>query len=89
MAESEAEHEIAWLAMPEKAPVMDEAGEEIGRTEELLGDREEDIFHGIVVKLARGGHKVEVRADRIPKITTHRVYTDLAADELDQLPEYR
>jgi len=85
----EEEREVAWLAMPEKAPVMDEGGEEIGRAEELLGDREEDIFHGIVVKLARSGHKVEVRADRIPKITTQRVYTDLAADELEQLPEYR
>ena len=85
----EEEREVAWLAMPEKAPVMDQAGEEIGRVEELLGDREDDIFHGIVVKLARGGRKVEVRADRIPKITTHRVYTDLAADELEQLPEYR
>jgi hypothetical protein len=85
----EEEHEVAWLAMPEKAPVMDEAGDEIGRTEELLGDREDDIFHGIVVKLAKGGQKVEVRADRIPKITTRRVYTDLAADELEKLPEYR
>jgi hypothetical protein len=85
----EEEREVAWLAMPEKAPVMGEAGEEIGRAEELLGDKGEDIFHGIVVKLARTGHKVEVRADRIPKITTHRVYTDLAADELEQLPEYR
>ncbi len=80
------EREIAWLAMPEKAPVMGESGEEIGRAEELLGDKKDDIFHGIVVKLARGGHKVEVRADRIPKITTRRVYTDLAADELEQLP---
>ena len=85
----EEEQEIAWVAMPEKAPVMDQAGEEIGRAEGLLGDKEDDIFHGIVVKLARSGHKVEVRADRIPKITTRRVYTDLAADELEQLPEYR
>ena len=83
------EREVDWLAMPEKAPVMGEAGEEIGRVEGLLGDEEDDIFHGIVVKLAAGGRKVEVRADRIPKITTRRVYTDLAADELDQLPEYR
>ena len=80
------EREIAWLAMPEKAPVIGQSGEEIGRMEELLGDKEDDIFHGIVLKLARGGHKVEVRADRIPKITTRRVYTDLAADELEQLP---
>jgi hypothetical protein len=85
----EDEREVAWLAMPEKAPVMDEAGQEIGRTDALLGDKEDDIFHGIVVKLARSGHRVEVRADRIPKITTHRVYTDLAPDELEQLPEYR
>jgi hypothetical protein len=87
--DEEEEREVAWLAMPEKAPVMDEAGDEIGRAEELLGDKEGDIFHGIVVKLARGGHRVEVRADRIPKITTRRVYTDLAADELEHLPEYR
>ncbi len=85
----EGEHEVAWLAMPEKAPVMGEAGDEIGRAEGLLGDKADDIFHGIVVKLARSGHKVEVRAERIPKITTRRVYTDLASDELEQLPEYR
>lgn len=89
MAEAEEEREIAWLAMPEKAPVMDEAGQEIGRAEELLGDKEDDIFHGIVVKLSNGGQRVEVQADRIPKITTRRVYTDLRADELGKLPEYR
>jgi len=86
MDEVDEEREVAWLAMPEKAPVVGESGEEIGRVEELLGDKEDDIFHGIVLKLARGGHKVEVRADRIPKITTRRVYTDLAADELERLP---
>jgi hypothetical protein len=85
----EDEREVAWLAMPDKAPVMGESGEEIGRAEGLLGDEADDIFHGIVVRLARGGHKVEVHADRIPKITNRRVYTDLAANELEQLPEYR
>ena len=89
MATADDEQEVAWLAMPEKAPVMGEAGEEIGRAEGLLGDKEDDIFHGIVLKLARGGHKVEVAADRIPKITTRRIYTDLTADELEQLPEYK
>jgi len=89
MAAADDEREVAWLALPEKAPVMGEAGEEIGRVEGLLGDKEDDIFHGIVLKLAAGGRKVEVRADRIPKITTRRVYTDLAADELEQLPDYR
>ena len=89
MSDSAEEREVAWLAMPEKAPVMDQAGDEIGRAEAVLGDKEGDIFHGIVVKLSRGGQRVEVRADRIPKITTHRIYTDLAAEEVGQLPEYR
>lgn len=84
--ELDVEREVAWLAMPEKAPVLGESGEEIGRVEALLGDKGDDIFHGIVLKLARGGHKVEVRADRIPKITTRRVYTNLAEDELAHLP---
>ncbi|MEO6797953.1 MAG: hypothetical protein ABI401_00255 [Candidatus Dormibacter sp.] len=84
----EEEREIAWLAMPEKAPVVGRDGEEIGRAEGLLGDEGDDIFHGIVVKVAHGGHKVEVRADRIPKITTRRVYTDLTAAELEDLPDY-
>ena len=44
--ELEEEREVAWLAMPEKAPVMGQAGEEIGRMEELLGDKEDEIFHG-------------------------------------------
>jgi hypothetical protein len=82
------EREVAWLAMPLKAPVVDGAGDEIGRTEEVLGDEAVDIFHGIVVKLSKGGHKVEVPADRIPKITTRRVYTDLSADEFEGLPPY-
>ncbi len=88
VAGADDEREIAWLAMPEKAPVVGRDGSEIGRAEGLLGDEGDDIFHGIVVKLTHGG-KVEVAADRIPKITTRRVYTDLAADELEGLPEYR
>ena len=89
MPEAEEEREIAWLAMPEGAPVVDQAGEEIGRAEELLGDKEDDIFHGILVRLSQGGHRVEVQADRIPKITSRRIYTDLTTEELGELPEYR
>lgn len=85
MADEEEEREIAWLAMPRKAPVLDRDGAQIGTAEGLLGDEGDDIFHGIVVKLSRGG-KVELRADRIPKITTRRIYTDLAPSELDGLP---
>lgn len=88
MTDEQEEREIAWLAMPAKAPVVDRDGVEIGKAEGLLGDEGGDIFHGIVVKLSRGG-KVELRAERIPRITTRRVYTDLAPSELGGLPPIR
>jgi hypothetical protein len=81
------EQQVAWLAMPYRAPVLDASEEQIGTAESLLGDEAEDIFHGIVVR--RGGHILEVEAARIKKITTRRVYTDLRPDELDALPAYR
>ena len=88
MPHEEEEREIAWLAMPHKAPVLDRDGAQIGTADGLLGDEGDDIFHGIVLKLSRGG-KVELRAERIPKITTRRVYTDLTPAELDGLPQIK
>jgi hypothetical protein len=81
------EQQVAWQAMPYRAPVLDAGEEQIGTAESLLGDEAEDIFHGIVVR--RGGHDLEVEATRIKKITTRKVYTDLRPDELDDLPVYR
>jgi hypothetical protein len=81
------EQQVAWLAMPYRAPVLDAGEEQIGTAESLLGDEAEDIFHGIVVR--RGGHNLEVEATRIKKITTRRVYTDLRSDEVNDLPAYR
>ena len=86
MADEE-EREVAWLAMPEKAPVLSRDGEEFGQVDGMLADPADDIFHGIVVKV-RGGRRVQVEAARLAKITTHRVLTDLSADEVERLPDY-
>jgi hypothetical protein len=86
-AGAEEEREVAWLAMPERAPVISRDGEEIGRLDGVLADPADDIFHGIVVKL-RGGRRVQVEAGRLAKITTVRILTQLSNDEVEQLPEY-
>jgi hypothetical protein len=85
--DDEEEREIAWLAMPIGVPVVDLEGTGFGASEALLGDEGDDIFHGIVVRL-RGGALAELRADRIPRITTRKVYTNLAPGEADQLPPF-
>ena len=79
---------IAWKAMPYRANVVTSDGAEIGTAESLLGDEEEDIFHGIAVK-AGGGRLVEIPAARITKITAHGVLTDIGDREVPQLETYR
>src|SRR6202158_6585146 len=64
---------VAWRAMPYRAPVVAADGSEIGTAESLLGDEEEDIFHGIVVKPRQSGKALEIAAVRIKKITTKHV----------------
>lgn len=80
------DQEIAWRAMPDRTPVVDAAGNEIGEARRVMGDDQKDIFHGLAVKLREGGRTVEITADRIPKITRGRVYTSLAPEDLEGLP---
>lgn len=75
--------------MPYRAPVVAADGSVIGSAESLLGDEQEDIFHGIAVKSRTGGKLVEIPAARIVKITEKHVVTDLAGDEAGSLPPYR
>ncbi|HEY3085581.1 MAG TPA: hypothetical protein VGK28_08995 [Candidatus Dormibacteraeota bacterium] len=84
----ENETQVAWQAMPEHAPVVASDGTEIGKTEKLLGDVEDDIFHGVVIR--RGdGEAIEIPAKRIKRMTERHVVTDLGADEAASLPPYR
>ncbi|HMJ40649.1 MAG TPA: PRC-barrel domain-containing protein [Verrucomicrobiae bacterium] len=85
----EDETAVAWIAMPYRAPVVAADGSEIGTAESLLGDENEDIFHGIVVKQRQGGKLVEIPATRIAKITDKHVVTDLAEADTSALQPYR
>jgi hypothetical protein len=75
------------MAIPHDAPVVDRDGNEVAQVEALLGDDEEGIFHGLAINLPGWGGHVELPADRIQRITTLRVYTDLAPGESETLDE--
>lgn len=83
------EDQLSWRATPYRAPVLDARGASFGRAESLLGDEEEDIFHGLAVKLSDGGRLVEVPAARVARITRSAVHTDLDAADVASLPAYR
>jgi hypothetical protein len=80
---------VAWKAVPKHALVVASDGTELGAVEEILGDEEEDIFHGVALKRAEDGELVEVPAGRITKMTMEHVVTDLTPDEAKALPAYR
>lgn len=84
----ENERQLAWTAMPYRAMVVGADGTEIGTAESLLGDEEEDIFHGIAVKVS-GGRHVEIPASRVKRITEGGVATDLTESEISELQPYR
>lgn len=85
----ENETQVAWRATPYRAAVVGLDGSSIGTAESLLGDDDEDIFHGIVVRRVTDGKLVEIAASRINRITTNHVSTDLSSDEIKALPPYR
>ena len=77
---------IAWTAIPRTASVFDAQGQRAGTVVEVLGSRDEDVFHGLVVEVA-GAQRV-LLADGIAALTTAGVATDRSASELAELPPY-
>ena len=73
--------------MPHHAPVVAADGSEIGTAESVLGDRDEDIFHGLVLR-RHGGQLVEVAAARVKRMTANHVLTDLDPAEVGGLTPY-
>ena len=78
---------IAWRAVPEDAEVRSD-GQPVGTVYDLLGSHEEDIFHGIVVKLRSGSRKVFIPSDDVILITATHVDVSLTAAEIGGLPEH-
>src|SRR2546430_17093488 len=85
---SDLDAQVAWTAMPYRAPVIDGEGNRIGTAESLLGDEAADIFHGIAVKRSSDGRLVEVAAANVQRITAREVRTDLSAQAAAELPPY-
>jgi hypothetical protein len=83
----DSERTVSWMAIHQSARVMDRDGNDIGHIEAVLGDDEDDIFHGLALNLKGWGGHVELPADRVQRITPDTIYTDLEPDEGKSLEE--
>jgi hypothetical protein len=82
------EQPIAWRAIVEDGPVRSSDGEDVGTVYDVLGSKEDDIFHGIVVHLGRLRHRVLVLADDVTLITASHVDVSLTSAQLHALPKH-
>jgi len=80
---------IAWTALPQGIQVVGFDGADIGKVEEVLGDRDEDIFHGLLLRRAGDGERVELPAANVKKMTARHVVTDLDGAQAGALQAYR
>lgn len=85
----EDETPVAWTVLRRGMNVVGADGSDIGEVEEVLGDPDDDIFHGLVIKRAGGGERVELAAMHVRKMTDHHIVTDLDAGQAGALPAYR
>jgi hypothetical protein len=79
---------VAWQEIREKTPVATSDGVVVGRIAEVLGSADEDLFHGVEVRLADGDRRVLVLADDVTDITTAGVTVRLTGAQMQALPEH-
>ena len=64
---------VAWLMIEPGWELVDADGEHVGKVEEVVGDRENDIFSGLNVAPHLLGKAEYVPAERVGEITEGRV----------------
>ena len=68
--------------------VVDSAGGSVGKIDEVLGDKNRDIFDGLAVSTGLVGKPKYVPAERVGEIREDRVQLELSADEVERLEPY-
>jgi hypothetical protein len=68
--------------------VVDSAGESVGRVDEVLGDKDRDIFDGLAVSTGLVSKSTYVPAERVGEIREGEVRLELSADDVGRLDPY-
>lgn len=80
--------QIAWLALESGTAIHSSDGEQIGKVDQVIADRQKDIFSGITFKPGVMSNAVFIPADSIENLTKSSVHLSLSKDETDALEPY-
>jgi hypothetical protein len=83
-----AETQVSWKAIERDAVVVTADGSEAARVVEVAGDRDADIFSGLVVKAGTLDTKRFLPAERVAAIWAKRVQVDLTAEAVAALAPF-
>ena len=78
---------LSWLMIEPGWEVVNVEGKTIGKVDEVVGDRENDIFSGLNLATSLLGKARSVPAERVTEIREGRVALDLTEDEVDRLDD--
>ena len=79
---------IAWLALEEGTPIVAADGEQVGKVDAVIADRQKDIFSGITFRPGLLGTPVFVPADKIDRLTDGAVHLSITATDAASLEPY-
>ena len=80
---------VSWLLIEPGWTVVDAAGDEIGRVEEVVGDSTADIFDGLAVASGMFDRQRYVAAEQLAEITAGQVRLALDRTAAAALPPYK
>ena len=84
-----AEKAISWVTLGSGTPIVTSDGNELGRVNEVIADRQKDIFSGVTFSDGVLSGDLFVPADLIEAITTEHVrLSATAAEAKDRLEPY-
>ena len=79
---------IAWLALEEGTPIVASDGEQVGKVDAVIADRQKDIFSGITFRPGLLGTPLFVPAEKIDRLSEEAVHLGIAAADTEELEPY-
>lgn len=78
----------SWIVLESGHTVVDTAGEEVGKVEDVLGDTVADIFDGLTISTRLLGKPKYVPSELVESIDDEAVHLTVSKEDVDRLEEY-
>jgi uncharacterized protein YrrD len=79
---------IAWLALEPGTPILASDDEEVGKVDEVIADREKDIFSGITFRSGVLEKATFIPAEHVARLTEGAVHLTLSTPDVENLDPY-